>query len=229
MKSRILLLTIACFALAVNVFSQQKEITKEQYYQSFRGAKDKASKVSRRSIDKREYFRNSKLHLTQETVDEFLSPDKRRYFVIEKFDDRITKDELIKIGDIYYCRKNDGDWKQSQNWCSGGSASGISNIVSSKYTVEEIKLNNETVKFYRQLTTYKNTYSPDKDREGLSYWESKFWLNSDGLIQREERKQGLLDSEKIYNQTVTTYEYNPKNLKIEAPITKSESKAPAKP
>jgi hypothetical protein len=35
-------------------------------------------------------------------------------------------------------------------------------------------------------------------------------------------KSGLLEPERIYSQQTSTYEYNPKDLKIEAPIKESQ-------
>ncbi len=221
MKIKKYILLIICFVVTINVFSQAKQIIKEEYYQPYREALKKKRDTSRRDITWQENYRDGKLFSTTEITDEFLKPDKRRYLEIEKFADHTSKSELIQIGTTYYCRRNDGEWKQSQSWCSGGSASGLSNIVSSEYSIEDTKIHNQTTKLFRNYTTYKNVYSPDKDKEGLSYWESKFWLGKDGLILREEIKSGLLEPERIYRQQTNSYEYNPKNLKIEAPIKKS--------
>jgi hypothetical protein len=217
---KIIWLTIFCFAAALNVFGQAKEITRERYYQPFREALKKGNEITRRNLTRRENYADGKLSSTEEFINEFVKPDKRRYVHIEKFADRTSKVELIQIGETYYCRRDDGAWKQSgRTWCGDGSGNGgISNIASSKFTVEETKLKDQTVKFYHQYTTYKNTYSPDKDKEGLSYWDSKYWLNNDGLIIREESADGLLQPERIYWKQTETYEYDPKDLKIEAPI-----------
>ncbi len=219
MKTRnYILLTIICFAASINVFSQAKQISKEDYYQPYREALSKKDDLSRRNLTKQENYRDGKLFSTTEITDEYLKPDRRHYLEVEKFADYTNKDELIKIGKIYYCRRNDGEWKQYQSWCSGGSASGLSNIVSSEYTVEDSNVSDQKVKLYRNYTTYKNTYSPDKDKEGLSYSESKYWLDKNGFILRQEIKSGLLEPQRIYRQQTDSYEYNPKNLKIEAPI-----------
>lgn len=213
-----ILLLIFCFSLTISAFSQTKEITREDYYQPFRLGLKKKSATSRRVITRQENYREGKLFSTTEITDEFLVPNKRHYMEVEKFADHTNKSELIQIGEVYYCRRNDGELKQSQSWCSGGSASGLSNIVSSKFTVEDTKINNKTSKFYKNYTIYKNIHSPNKDKEGLSYYQHNFWIDSNGFILREEMRSGLLEPERIYRQMTNIYEYNPQNLKIEAPI-----------
>jgi hypothetical protein len=211
-------LFIFCLAILGNAFGQTKEITSEEYYQPFRDAFKKGRDISHRNITRKENYQDGKLRSTEEFIDEFVGSDKRRYVHIEKLTDRTRKIELIKIGTTFYCRRDDGEWKRSANWCADGSASGLSNIVSSKFTVEKGKLNSQNVKLYEQYTTYKNVYSPDKDKEGLSYWQNRFWLDDQGFMVQEEIISGLLEPERLYWKQTETYEYNPKDLKIEAPL-----------
>lgn len=213
-----LTLLIFSFGLTINALSQAKEISREEYFQQYRDGLTKRRAADRRNFTKIENYTNGKLFSTTEITDEFLNPNKRHYLEINKYSDKTYKSELIQIDKTYYCRRNDGEWKRSESWCSGGSASGLSNIESSKFTVENVKINDQNLKLYREYTIYKNTFSPDKDKEGLSYWDSKLWLNKEGFIVRQEINSGLLEPERIYRKQTETYEYNPKNLKIEAPI-----------
>ena len=155
---------------------------------------------------------------SEEFIDEFVKPERRHYIHTQKFTDHTRKIELIQIGKTYYCRYDSDKWEQSKNWCADGTAYGMSNQISTKFTVENTKLGNQNVKLYEEYTTYKNTYSPDKDKEGLSYSQRKFWLNDESFILREEFINGLLEPERVYWKQTETHEYNPKGLKIEAPI-----------
>jgi hypothetical protein len=210
--------SIISLGIVINAFSQVKQINSEDYYQPIREYYKKRNEVSHRIITKKEYYKDGKLSRMVEIIDEFLKPDRNHYLEREKTGDRVSESELIKVGEIYYCRRNKGEWKQSSSWCAGGGIGGLSNIVSSKFTVEIVEMNNQTAKLYQQYTTYKNIHSPDKDKEGLSYFHSKNWINDEGFILRKEAKSGLLEPERIYSQEVELYEYNPKNLKIETPI-----------
>ncbi len=214
-------LSVALLAFGVGSMNGfcQRQISKEDYYQSFRAASKQRFETSRREISQLKDYKDGELINTTEAVDEYLIPDKYHRTSTRIFNDRIEKSEFISINKTYYCRKNDADWEQSSKGCIFGSGSGgPSNIVNSKYTVEEAKINNQKVNLYQEYTTYKNIYSPSKDKEGLSYWQQKMWVSKDGFILREETEVGLLEPKRRYWQKTTAYEYNPKNLKIEAPI-----------
>lgn len=221
---RIIFLTIICITSAIIVSAQPKEITADEHNRTFREALDKGRGISRRQITQRESYREGKLYSTEEFIYEHVMPGKMRYVHSEKFADRTWKIELIHIDKTYYCRRDDGEWKKSATWCADGSVFGLPGIVSSKFTVEKTNFNNQSVRLFEEYTTYKNIYSANKDKEGLSYWKSKFWINEGGLIVRQEGENGLLEPAQIRWKKVDTYEYNPKDLKIEAPILSKDTK-----
>jgi hypothetical protein len=212
------LLVIFCLLFSVNIFNQEKEITRQEYYKAFREASVKGNTIPQRSLAQRENYKEGKLDSTEEYIDEYLTPDKRRYVHSEKFSDRARRIELIQIGKTYFCKRDNEDWKQSASGCDSGSGFGVSKIVSEEFTIETIKLQGEKVKVYKNLTSYKNNSSPNKDKEGLSYYQNKFWINKDGLIIKLDAINGPIEPKMIYWQTTNAYEYNPKDLKIEAPI-----------
>ncbi len=215
---KIISLFVLILLLSVFNFGQKTEITKGEYYQIYRTALKKGQEVSRRNISKQENYRDGKLYSTDEYLYEYLLPDREYYSHKESYSGKVNIVELIKIGEVFYCKRNNEGWKKSENWCADGSASGISNVISEKFTIEEVKNNNETLKLYQQVTTYKNSYSLNKDKEGLSYWQTKFWINKNGYIVRKESEDGLSEPNRINRKQSEIYEYNPKNLKIEAPI-----------
>jgi hypothetical protein len=216
-------LSLSIFSYPIlTLFSQTKEFTRENFYRPIRAGLIKELAYSRRVITRQDNYREKKIFSTTEITEEYLLPDKRHYIREEKFADQTNKSELIQIGENYYCRKNDGEWKQFKSWCSGGDGNGgLSNIVRSKFTVEDTKVGNKTVRIYKQYTTYKNIYSPDKDKEGLSYYQSSYWIDNEGFILREEERNGLLEPERIYRQLTVSYEYNPQNLKIDNPLNQN--------
>ena len=219
MKSKnYILLIIFCFGVTLNVFSQAKEITKEEYYQTFQEAIIKKFQTPHRINTRQDEYKDGELFRSTEITEEFINSEKRHYLKVEKSADQTDKSELIKIGEIYYCRRNEGEWKQSQYWCLDRSGSSIVNIMTFKYTVEDVEINNKTAKLYKEYITNRNKRSRNKDKEGLSYHQSSRWFDEDGFILREEIKSGLIETEIIYNQQTDSYEYNPRHLKIEAPI-----------
>ena len=124
----------------------------------------------------------------------------------------------INIGGAKYCKRDAGAWELVTSSCIGGGAGGVPNPSSFSYSIEKTTLDGLETKLYRQYITYKDTYSANKDKEGLSSYETKYWLNKNGLIVREEINDGLVEPKRLNRVTIDTHEYNPKNLKIEAPI-----------
>lgn len=215
-------LFIFCFCFTVNIFSQSKQITENEYYQAYRNARNKLSNISYRETTKEEYYKDKKQSDTAETVIEFLPPNMEHYFFTENYSGQIRKDELIKIGETYFCRNKSGNWEKSQNWCAAMRLSGLSNIVESKFSVEETKINNKPTKLYQSYITTKGI--SEKDKEVLYYHEDKFWVSNEGLLMRQEMESGTIEPKKVTSKTSVLYELNPKNLKIEAPIIKDEAK-----
>jgi hypothetical protein len=222
MKTRkIILLTIFCLAATIGV-AAQKQITGDKYYGEFNAAEDRSSEISHRKITKEEYYKDGKLNRTTEITDEFLEPDRRRYVYAEKSGANTEKRELIQIGKTYYCRKNNAKWEQSKSWCAGNILRGISNIVSSEFTVEETKVDNRSATHYRQYRTYKGSVLAGKE-ERLYYMKQEFWLNGNGLLLRSESEYGLVKTSEILSKQADTYEYNPK-IKIQAPAITGKTK-----
>ncbi|HEX8735848.1 MAG TPA: hypothetical protein VF721_11020 [Pyrinomonadaceae bacterium] len=220
--TKLFLLLIFCLAAATGVFGQAKQISRKEYYQWYREAFKKRFEASRREVIKKQYYKDGKLSGTIETVNEFLKPDRQRYLRVEKSGGQTTKLEIIQTGKAYYCRKNDEDWTPSNKWCEDGYGSGLSNIVNSGYTVEKTKIDNQEAQIYQEYITYKNNYSPDKDKEALSYRQEKIWVDGDGFIVRHETESGLLEPRRIYSRETGTYEYNPK-ITIEAPVAAAKT------
>ncbi len=215
MKKIVLLMTFL-LATALNIFSQVQEITERDYWEQYHAAVEMPFDISRRVTTKEEYFGN--IPYIKETTDEFLNPDKRRYVEIYKSDKSAYKDELIQIGKVYYCRTNGDKWKKSEQWCAKQTIKSLGAATTLKFTVEETKLNNQSVKLYQQHRTNKKTSSQDKGKEETFYFDDKFWVDNNGFILRREMEYGRLEPKRIGERTVVVYEYNPKILKIKAPI-----------
>jgi hypothetical protein len=214
---KVIWLSVFCLFLTIGGFGQVKQISKNEYYKAYREAYDKFVNTSvRRQTSKDDYFRDGKLNGSTQDIMEVVSPDRFRFIFVEVVGGREDKNEVIKIGDNYYCRKNDGKWQNSRGDCHLSGGKGITDIVSSKYFVETVTENDKSFRFYRQYTIHKNKDFDGK--ESLWYWESKFRVGEDGRLLREDSEAGLEEAKEMRNRSVTIYEYNPKNVKIEVPI-----------
>jgi hypothetical protein len=215
MKNLILLMII-CLGIASSSLSQVKDITAQDYRQVFRTAVDKLSEKSWRNSVKDENLEDGKVIRRKMILEEFVLPKKRRYTYTEISGKSTTKLELIQINDTYYCRKNNEPWEKSDSWCTGEGPSGFTGIIKSTYTVEDIKSGNQVIKLYSQYTTHKNSFSNEKEK--IYFWQSKFWINGEGFIIKQENVSGLDKTETIYRKRIENYQYNPKDIKpIKAP------------
>ncbi len=214
------ILYVACILsmCAVVSFGQEKEITSDEYYTRARAARDKGRGLNRHQISKTTRVKDGKMTNAEEWQYKFDLPGRIHYVHIVNSNGKASRTEEINIDGAKYCKMGDAPWEQITGSCIMGSglSSGPS-PESTKYTVEKVRLNKKEITLYRQYIIYKNNSSENKENEGRSFYESKFWLSKDGLIIREERSDGLIEPKRINRVTIDTYEYDPQ-IKIEAPI-----------
>lgn len=213
---KLFFLTIIFVILTHNLFGQAKEITRSETYQPFSEAREKLKGISYRLTSKEVSFKDGKPNSWTENIREFLLPNRYRFIETEKYGDKVRKNEIVLIDDIYYCRKDGGEWTKSQKGCGGGGFSGISDLVSSKFTVEETKLDGKSAKLFQQYTTY--IFPIKTEKEELAYFQDKFWIDEKGFILQREMEYGSVEPSFVRSKQTDVYEYNPKDLKIEAPI-----------
>lgn len=218
MKNRSLWIFLI-LAFCLNAYGQQKEITEQEFLTARADASKKLTGYNRRLTYKSEAFSltDGKPTRTINSIFETILPDKTRYFVIDLSGDTTKKLEIIRIGFIEYRRVDDGEWtKTDLSGIGSGSGSGTGigsgNVkISFKYTVDDVALNGQQTKLYESYRTIEWS-------ETTKFSDEKFWINKEGLILKRENKSGYLNPERIESQSVSIYEYNPKDLKIEAPM-----------
>ncbi len=217
MKKNILLLFVILIAASLNIFGQGRAITGQEFYSIINDAGNKRFKLSRREKRTSTIYSKGAVKEIKEETDEFDLPNNRRYLRTLTVGERIEKLELIKIENRYYQKKDNGKWTKEKQWNLPDSLSGIPVPIRSSYLVETVTLNNKTVKLYIFYAVY-NEYSPAPGEEKQGYFENKVWVDDEGLVIREETQSGKPQSKEIKYTKRFEYEYNPKNLKIEAPI-----------
>lgn len=209
---RKIFLFFVCLFFSINAYSQAREITGDESIQELIKAYVKLRETSYRTKQKTEYYNKGKLSNVEEEIEESMKPDRQRFLRTERRGKIINISEIIIIGDTHYCRKNKKAWVKSEKNCGETLFARISgDDASSKYTVEETKLNNQNARMFRQFDTY-------YDEKELKYRDYKFWINEEGYIIQRKIQIGLVKTKKVLSQMTEIIQINPDDLKIEAPI-----------
>jgi len=199
--------TILLFVFCLNTYGQEKEITQNEYFKAHADAIKKQYSYNRRVTAKEENFTLDK---TKTTILEVILPDKQRNLTIQTQNGISTRTETIIIGEILYRRVNVGEWTKNELSGNGngiGFGDGFSSDTKFRYTVIADTLNNQSVQRFEESII--NKYFSDKKR---------IWISTEGLILKSEETTEEIKPKKLLTRTVIEYEYNPQDLKIEAPI-----------
>ncbi|MEZ5345126.1 MAG: hypothetical protein R2681_06160 [Pyrinomonadaceae bacterium] len=191
---------------------QEAEISKDEFFSAVNNATDKASATNRRIIRTSVIYSDGKIVGEERETIEYILPDKRRSLVIEKKDGKETSIEKISIGDAKFIKQNGGKW---ENVDESGKRSiiALTRGPEPKYThtflVRELKKQNG--KHY-----ILNVVRESGDSK--TYSSETYLINNAGVLKEIITIFSKETKENIYSNAVETYEYDPKDLKIEAPV-----------
>jgi hypothetical protein len=202
------------------IFSQAIDISQDEFYSQFRKANQKPTESKRRKNKSEEFAKNGGILSTVETITEYISSDKLREIELTKKGKKVSKFEMIQIGESYYCKKDNGIWiKSDERRCGEGGLSALPNPITSKITAEESELGSQSVTLYQQYLTYATFTFSEKTQKAKYFYKERFWVNNKGYLLRREKETGELKTIRTNYREITIYEYNPKDIKpIEAPI-----------
>ncbi len=216
---------IIFLSLALNaalIFGQEKPLTKSEFSKILDKTERNLAGKTYRVTMTRETFsdRDAKPEKVHTRIFEKLPPDRWREYEETRSSVSldIVKLERIWDGKTLYERKNDGEWKKS-----GGSAKLVGGIISGRITkaykfVEKTTLNGKTANVYEVEINRKTTKITETSREKVHYIEkTKYWIDQDGSILKKAIESEVVGSKSLIRD-VWIYDYNPKDLKIEAPI-----------
>lgn len=223
MKAKnLILLTIINLFLALPLFAQQVEISKEDFLKRYDSMRTKTEAEPRQIRDLFEQtVRDSKLKFApQESTITIVPPDKVRYYSksaeIEK--------EYVHIGDTEY-RRVKGIWEKTiiteQDVTSG--LISLSPDYPGKvnwYLTENVTVGDQPANLIEWIFTEdfqrrnRNTGLLETYRHSI---EIRYWINADNLLVKSERLDINTRPETSNLRFLREYVYD-KNLKIEAPI-----------
>ncbi len=215
----ILFLILLVFAIS-NVAGQVKFPSKEEFYLEIGKANDKGNKLQRRETNTTKFLDSGrKVEKIFTRISEIIPDKKERTIEITEEKNKLTeRSENILIGEMQYTRKDQGSWMK-KDLSKVDAIKGQFRITGES---QEIKKLNEyiistSVVDNKKQSVYYNCDVSLRDNI-LYFFETKYWINEDGLIFKSQIAQRNTTPDGLIELTDIIYEYNPKDLKIEAPI-----------
>lgn len=227
---RYLSLVLIILIFGGTVFPQAKKISRDEYLDRFLASDKKARALSYRSIKATNVYKNGKLSSTTEYIYETVPGDRSDSILTNTSDGKTERIEEIRIDRrTQYCKRDNTPWKM-ENYCIhllDGFLDPILHLndfstrpVTTSRTVEKKMLDGKEVGYYREYIenlNYRSGPSGQKREEWASFEEEFYILNDQGLLLRWESRTGLLNPNRVDEENIETYIYDP-TIKIEAPI-----------
>ena len=152
---------------------------------------------------------------TGSTIEEFIPNGGYRSFTERTKGGKSTKNEVIITGSKYYERNGDGPWSVYNGNIGDDMSETPWDIEQTYWKFEKTKLDGKVITLYRSIIKFaKSRYKDDKTPETYT---DQYWINDGGLLVKTSQDIEYVGTKK-FRSRVSTYEYDPKDLKIEAPV-----------
>ena len=226
-RTKLSVSSILCLLILTTcVFAQNTTLTKEEFNSAIGNGASNAEKFSRRVVSVNKSFSKNQLTATYTSTQEFLLPEKSRWVTVdEKNNAETVRTETIKIGNIEYKKQGESEWITTDLAVKPLNPPKRLTVSTEKlettdcweYIVTETTLDGKTVSLYF-------SYHVFDVKKILYFIEDFYWIGADGLLIKSSSKVSNTIPANVTSQRLITYEYNPKALKIEAPVLKKETK-----
>ena len=212
---------VILFTVCVTQLLAQERVSNEKEISNLRkNAYEKLKSIAYRGTMKSESYKNvndSSPYYFITSIFESVSPESTRYVYEYRTADGVKRTETITIGKKKYQRLNNEDWKEitsESGGFGGGSGTEIKAKITTNYKYLGTKsVKNQTSDLFEKVTTREYKIDGKLDK---SVYTEKYWFSKDGLFLKTESE--YKNNGKVTSHTIFEYEYNPKDLKIEAPI-----------
>ena len=211
---------VASFIFASAALAQQHAITQDDYEEAIDAATTVAEKRIRRVKTVVETRTRGRLTSKSEHIGDYIPPELERFVDTITSGDVSSTEEVIQIGRFGYQKKDLTPWVEWTGRPNRGPWLRISDISDypvceakkgCAYTLQSALLEGAVVR----LVSRKSEYG-----EGSLFSSDfvKVWISRDGALARAELVETRGQSNEWVRKTLSTWEYDPPGLKIEAPI-----------
>jgi len=221
MKVAALILTIflAAVSVAGQVTTLKNDIPESQYLAAEAKAAELLKTANYRSVWAKEYLedRSKPATLQEGKVKEVIQPNKWRT-VEQTYYNKPTREEIIADGKAFYFRTNNGPWSKGGLGNSGGGWLESGQVKNQYRYVPAIDFRGIKADFYEKVSVRTANKSSQTDSFVVRYIRTtRVWYSAEGKILLKTEETMMEGREETLYET-TTFEYDPKDLKIEAPI-----------
>ncbi|MEO7673466.1 MAG: hypothetical protein ABIU09_05240 [Pyrinomonadaceae bacterium] len=217
MKTELLFIFATAFwAVTLPVFAQSERISEAKYNTALAKALESASPRNRRVLTMERYYNGEQLTGKRKIVSEFTGADAKKIEVTEEFGDSKSKKDAVRIGEQIFCRDGNKGWKKAGKDCS---KIAMLAIPDGNYEYSfETDSKDSSRKIYTRSAAFVDTgSSPERDAVRLKSIEIKFMADENGVLEYTEIRRGGIEPAGWSSIQLTTYEYDPKNLRISDP------------
>lgn len=202
----------------VNAFGQQKEISEADFRALEARAQSLRNATSYRFTVTREQFENKAKpgKITYVRIWEQQLPDQWREVEEKTTGQIVEREERIWDGNYLYEKSNNGPWKKYNGGGSGGADIETGQITTNYYYIgKETAYDRETDRYEVQRT--RTMRKPGKPDAVVEVRKTIAWFLADGKLIKKQIETEIQNRNELSKET-TVYEYEPKDLKIVAPI-----------
>lgn len=223
MKVAALILTmfLAAVSAAGQVASLKNDIPESQYLAAEATAKELLKSANHRSVWTKEYLegRSKAPTLQEKKLREVIQPDKWRT-VEEKFGEKPSREERIWAEKALYVKRDDKPWQKFSGGGGGGMRMESGQVKNQYRYLPAIDFEGNKADFYEHISIRTANKFSRTDFVVVRYIRTtRIWYAADGKLLKKLEETAIEGREEMLRET-TTYEYDPKDLKIEAPVMK---------
>lgn len=213
MKTLKLLVICSTLALASTfALGQERKITEDTYWAALRTADSFQWNTPVRITQEDEDYEKGLVTEKGERITERLPPDRLRVVERTEKSGKVETKESIDVARKFYCKEKRA-WRRSDNSCAPSTVSGFSSDALTHFYLLETSLEGQSVSVYRLTIEEKPV------REGWpDLIEYQTWVDSKGRMIRADRTGFIKSTKQKTFYRTEVFEYNPKGVKIAAPI-----------
>ena len=198
------------------IYSQERVVQANEFNELQKKADEKLKDTPHRITMTTENFIKEKLNSSVIAIGEVVPPNKTRSLTETKIGSRATKTETIRIEEKIFFRIDNEIWKE-EVWKEGKwgvNKSGNKKSEIAYKFIEKIYFNGQSAKVFESSENWLFYF---EGKEHTTVVKTKYWFSEDGLLLRKESVGDTVSTNQRFL-AIWIYEYNPKDLKIEAPI-----------